>query len=168
MRTLAARPVLLAAALAWTAAAGAAAIEPREFATPEQDALYHELIGELRCLVCQNQNLAESDAPLAKDLRDEIAKMVREGRGREEVIDFLVARYGDFVRYRPPLRRDTWLLWAGPFVLLAAGLAALVLVLRRRQAAVSGPAPPDPEALARARALLGGGRSDAGGGDGAP
>ena len=167
MRALGARSALLAVALAWAAAAGAAAIEPREFPTPEQDALYHELIGELRCLVCQNQNLAESDAPLAKDLRDEIAKMVREGRDREEVVDFLVARYGDFVLYRPPLRRDTWLLWAGPFVLLAAGLAALAVVLRRRQRATA-PAVPDPEALARARALLGGGRSDAGSGDGAP
>jgi len=144
-----------------------AAIEPREFPTPEQDALYHELIDELRCLVCQNQNLAESNAPLAKDLRDEIAEMVRAGKGREEVIGFLVARYGDFVLYRPPLRRDTWLLWAGPFLLVGAGLVALAMVLRRRQAAPPAAAAPDPEALARARTLLGGDRAG-GGGDRAP
>ncbi len=154
MRALLAVLALLLA-LGRGAPAAAGAIEPREFPTPEQDALYHELIGELRCLVCQNQNLAESEADLAKDLRDEIAEMVRAGKSREEVIDFLVARYGDFVRYRPPLRRDTWLLWLGPFVLLAAGLAALAVVLRRRQRAAV-PAAPDPEALARARAFLGG------------
>ncbi len=144
-----------------------AAIEPREFPTPEQDALYHELIDELRCLVCQNQNLAESNAPLARDLRDEIAEMVRAGKGREEVVGFLVARYGDFVLYRPPLRRDTWLLWAGPFLLVGAGLVALAVVLRRRQAASPTAAAPDPEALARARALLRGDRAG-GGGDRAP
>jgi len=145
------RRLLAGLALAWAAAVHGA-IEPREFATPEQDALYRELIEELRCLVCQNQNLAESNAPLAKDLRDEVAKMVAAGKGREEVVGFLVARYGDFVLYRPPLRRDTWLLWAGPFLLLAAGLGGLAAVLRRRARAAS--APPDPEALRQARLLL--------------
>ncbi len=149
---------LAAVALFW-AGALPGAIEPRDFPTAEQDALYHELIEELRCLVCQNQNLAESNAPLAKDLRDEIAAMVTAGKGREEVVAFLVARYGDFVLYRPPLRPDTWLLWAGPFVLLVAGIGALALVLRRRSTAAGAPAP-DPGSLERARALLRGSAPD--------
>lgn len=88
---------------------------------------------ELRCLVCQNQTLADSHAPLAEDLRSEIRTMIVDGRSDEEIMDFLVSRYGDFVRYRPPLKATTWLLWFGPFLFLASGAAALGITLRRRQ-----------------------------------
>src|SRR6185295_17828437 len=87
---------------------------------------------ELRCLVCQNESLAGSHAELAEDLRREIRTLIRQGKTDAEVMDFLVTRYGDFVRYRPPLKPITWLLWGGPFLFLALGLGGLTLVLRRR------------------------------------
>ena len=87
---------------------------------------------ELRCLVCQNESLSGSHAELAQDLRREIRKMIGEGKTDQEILDFMVARYGDFVRYRPPMKPTTWLLWGGPFVLLAGGIAALIAFLRRR------------------------------------
>ncbi len=83
---------------------------------------YHALIQELRCLVCQNQNLAESNAPLAVDLKQQVADMLIDGRSDAEVKDYLLARYGDFVLYRPAFKPLTWLLWLGPFVLLAFAL----------------------------------------------
>ena len=87
---------------------------------------------ELRCLVCQNESIAGSQADLANDLRREIRKMIGEGKTDREILDFMVARYGDFVRYRPPVKPSTWALWGGPFILLAGGLGALVFFLRRR------------------------------------
>lgn len=87
---------------------------------------------ELRCLVCQNQTLADSDAPLAEDLRKEIRTQMREGKSDQEVIDYLVARYGDFVRYRPPVNNSTALLWFGPFALLLVGGFVLFRVLKRQ------------------------------------
>ena len=92
-----------------------------------------ELSTELRCLVCQNQTLADSNAPLAVDLRNQVREQLKSGKSERDVIDFLVARYGDFVLYRPPLQANTVLLWAGPFLLLVAGLALLVWRLRRRR-----------------------------------
>ena len=87
---------------------------------------------ELRCLVCQNQTLADSDAPLAEDLRREVRGMIVKDMSDEEIIDFLVSRYGDFVLYRPPLKATTTLLWVGPFVLLVGSGIALMVALRRR------------------------------------
>jgi cytochrome c-type biogenesis protein CcmH len=87
---------------------------------------------ELRCLVCQNESLAASRADLAQDLRREIREQIGQGKSDKEILDFMVGRYGDFVRYRPPLKGTTFLLWFGPFLLLVAGVAALVIVLRRR------------------------------------
>jgi cytochrome c-type biogenesis protein CcmH len=92
---------------------------------------------ELRCLVCQNQTLADSHAPLAEDLRKEIRLLIAQGKSDEEVLEFLVARYGDFVRYRPPLKGTTWLLWFGPFLLLGLGMAMLSRTLRRRRSQVT-------------------------------
>lgn len=106
---------------------------------------------EVRCLVCQNESLAGSRADLAQDLRREIRSLIKQGKTDQEVMDFLVSRYGDYVRYRPPVKPSTWLLWGGPFVLLAGGLAALVLFVRRRRntsAALS------PEEQREAAALL--------------
>lgn len=100
---------------------------------------------ELRCLVCQNQTLADSDAPLAEDLRAEIRTMMVRGRSDEEILDFLVSRYGDFVLYRPPLKATTVLLWVGPFLFLAGGGAALWVAIRRRQAPQDQDTPPTTE-----------------------
>ena len=88
---------------------------------------------EVRCLVCQNESLAGSRADLAQDLRREIRSLIKQGKTDQEVMDFLVSRYGDYVRYRPPVKPSTWLLWGGPFLLLAGGLAGLVLFVRRRR-----------------------------------
>ena len=86
----------------------------------------------MRCLVCQNESLAASQADLAVDLRREIREMIKQGKSDKEIKDFMVSRYGDFVLYRPPVMASTYLLWFGPFLLLAIGLAALVVYLRRR------------------------------------
>lgn len=99
---------------------------------PAVEARLKQLAVELRCLVCQNQTLADSNAPLAEDLRREVREMIVKNMSDQEIIDFLVSRYGDFVLYRPPLKATTTLLWAGPFVLLAGGGIALVVALRRR------------------------------------
>lgn len=87
---------------------------------------------ELRCLVCQNESLSGSHAELAQDLRREIRTLIGQGKTDKEILDFMVARYGDFVRYRPPLKPTTWLLWGGPFLLMAGGIATLIAFLRRR------------------------------------
>jgi len=92
---------------------------------------------ELRCLVCQNESLSGSHAELANDLRREIRTLIKDGRSDAEIMEFMVNRYGDFVRYRPPLKGTTLLLWFGPGVLFVGGLAALVLYLRRRDRAIS-------------------------------
>jgi len=114
-----------------------------------QQARYRHMIHELRCLVCQNQTIADSDAPLAQDLRTQVEKQIREGRSDAEIKQYLTARYGDFVLYRPPVKASTVLLWAGPFLLLFAALAiALRQLLRRR--AKDAPAPAlDSQALQR-------------------
>ncbi|OHC71805.1 MAG: cytochrome C biogenesis protein CcmH [Rhodocyclales bacterium RIFCSPLOWO2_02_FULL_63_24] len=108
---------------------------------------------ELRCLVCQNESLSGSHAELAQDLRREIRKMISDGKSDKEILDFMVARYGDFVRYRPPLKPTTWLLWGGPFVLMAGGLTALIAFLRRRARNGAAPALSEEEHR-RAAALL--------------
>jgi cytochrome c-type biogenesis protein CcmH len=99
---------------------------------PAVEARLKSLSQELRCLVCQNQTLADSSAPLAEDLRREIRELIAKGLSDKEITDYLVARYGDFVRYRPPLKSQTVLLWTGPFLLLAAGGLALAWSLRKR------------------------------------
>lgn len=99
---------------------------------PAVEARLKHLAVELRCLVCQNQTLADSNAPLAEDLRREVREMIAKNMSDKEIIDFLTARYGDFVLYRPPLKATTTLLWVGPFVLLTVGATALVITLRRR------------------------------------
>lgn len=103
-----------------------AAIEAYEFKDPATEADYKDLIEELRCLVCQNQNLAGSDADLAKDLRQQTYDMLTQGKSREDVVDYMVTRYGDFVLYRPPVKSSTLLLWVGPFALL---LIVLIIVM---------------------------------------
>ncbi len=100
---------------------------------PAVEARLKQLASELRCLVCQNQTLADSNAPLAEDLRREVREMIAKNMSDQEIIDFLVSRYGDFVLYRPPFKTTTVLLWAGPFVLVVGGGVVLAVTLRRRQ-----------------------------------
>lgn len=115
------------------------------------------ITAELRCLVCQNQSIADSNADLANDFRREIRHLIEEGRSDNEIMEFMVARYGDFVRYRPPVKGTTLLLWAGPGVLLLIGLTVLVRYLRRRNEAISDAAL-TPEELKAAENLLGASR----------
>ena len=111
-----------------------AAIDTYEFKGEVERERFRSLTEELRCPKCQNQNIADSNAPIATDLRREIYRMLDDGRSDKEIVDFLVMRYGDFVMYKPPLDSRTWLLWYGPFGLLGLGAIVLcVLVLRRRK-----------------------------------
>lgn len=110
---------------------------------------------ELRCLVCQNESLAGSRADLAMDLRRELRMLIKQGKTDAEIRDFMVSRYGDFVLYRPPVKPITWLLWVGPFGLMAVGLGALFVYLRRRNTEVaSTTADLSNEESQRAEALL--------------
>lgn len=110
----------------------ASAVEVREFDSPEKQQRYERLLDELRCLVCQNQSLADSDADLARDLRDEVYDIIQGGKSEEEAVKFLTDRYGDFVLYRPPLKPITLLLWGGPFLILLGGAVFLWNQGRRR------------------------------------
>jgi cytochrome c-type biogenesis protein CcmH len=140
-----ARICLLALFCGFAAAIGATEI--RTFKDANEQQRYERLVEELRCLVCQNQSLADSDADLARDLRDEVYQIIQSGKSDEEAVQFLVDRYGDFVLYRPPVKPITWLLWVGPFLALAGGL--LFIRLRTRQQATTRP--PDLSAAERER-----------------
>jgi cytochrome c-type biogenesis protein CcmH len=122
--------------LAWLLMALALAVQAKEAAPmAEDEAIEQRLVviaEELRCLVCQNESLAGSHAELAQDLRREIRTLLRQGKTDAEVMDFLVNRYGDFVRYRPPFKPTTWLLWGGPLLLLLLGAGVLAYNVRRR------------------------------------
>lgn len=116
------------------------------FKDPAQQARYEQLIRELRCLVCQNQSIADSNAALASDLRREVREMIAAGSSDAEIRAFMTERYGDFVLYRPPVAPRTWLLWLAPALLLLAGIGvAGVVILRRARAARSDPASLDEE-----------------------
>jgi len=144
------KPLLLILCLCAWCAPLQAAIETYEFDSPQMEADYNKLVNELRCLVCQNQNLAGSDADLAQDLRRETYQMLSQGQSPQQVVDFMVERYGDFVLYRPQFQSNTYLLWLGPFVLLMCVLVILV----RRLVSRKSPAAVDPEAIAHARQIL--------------
>ncbi len=147
--------LLLASLLAFGPWFPATADEARPLAEdPAVEARLLHIAEEVRCLVCQNESLAASQADLANDLRREIRAQIRQGKTDAQIMDFLVGRYGDFVRYRPPFNATTLLLWAGPFVALALGLAGLLRFLRRRQAAA--PVPLTEDEQRRAAALLDG------------
>ena len=134
-----ARHALLLAAL--LLAAMAHAEEPLVFKDTTQEARFYDLTQELRCLVCQNQNLADSDAPLAHDLRKEIWEMMQAGKSDDQIKTYLVDRYGDFVLYQPPIKSNTLALWLMPAALLAIGAIIVVLAVRRqaRQPAAGEP-----------------------------
>ena len=149
------RPALAAALLAFAIAASAQA-PVAEVASPDPavERRMRELAEELRCLVCQNQTIADSSAPLAVDLRNQLRGQIAQGRSDGQIRDYMVDRYGDFVLYRPPLRTRTVLLWAGPFVLVAIGIGIFLFVVRRRPAGAS--APLTDERRGELEALLGG------------
>lgn len=149
---LALRSLLVAALLALVPLTSVGKTAAPLAADPALELRLMRLAGELRCLVCQNQTLAESNAELAADLRNEIREQMRRGASDQNVIDYLVARYGDFVLYRPPLKASTLLLWSGPAILLLFGIGPLVRTLRRRRLPIKQATPSD---AARARELLG-------------
>jgi cytochrome c-type biogenesis protein CcmH len=122
--------IVLLLALSGLAYAG---VEYREFQNPEQQQAYESLTSELRCLVCQNQTIADSNAELAADLRRQVYEMLQQGKSREDIAQFMTDRYGDFVLYNPPFKLKTGLLWLGPVAFLLVGLAALVLFARRKK-----------------------------------
>lgn len=106
--------------------------EPIEFTDHVLEQRYESILEETRCLVCQNQSLADSNAELAQDLKKEIYDMIVSGKGDDEIIKFLVDRYGDFVLYRPPLKENTWLLWFGPFLFLLVGIVAAIIIIKKQ------------------------------------
>jgi cytochrome c-type biogenesis protein CcmH len=109
-----------------------AAFNLKQFDNPEHATRYEDLIYQIRCLVCQNQTIADSDADLAKDLRNEIHKMILSGQSDQQIIDFMVERYGEFVLYKPRMQLKTWLLWGGPALLLITGIIILIFNNLRR------------------------------------
>lgn len=127
----------------------AAALDPLGFEDAEKQARFEQLLGELRCLVCQNESLASSGAGLASDLRREVHRMVAQGRSNTEIKDYLLDRYGEFVLYRPQVSAKTWLLWFGPALLIGIAAIAAFITIRRR-----APNPDDEELSEADRARL--------------
>ena len=130
----------------WLACSGAWANEAAPVAAnPKLEARMMALAVELRCLVCQNQTIADSNASLAVDLRQQIREMLAKGQSERQILDYMTQRYGDFVLYRPPFKSSTVLLWVGPALLLVLALGTLVVVLRRRQRLGDDAFDPDPD-----------------------
>ncbi|MGW8705034.1 cytochrome c-type biogenesis protein [Brevundimonas sp. NPDC055814] len=140
---------LFAAALLAGAAAPALAEPPpapdRPLADPAQEARARALFGDIRCVVCQHESIADSPAGIAADLRGLVREQIAEGKTDAQIRDDLIRRYGDYVLFRPPVRIGTWLLWFGPFALAAGAGAVLVLRARRRVAAEAAPLTPEEE-----------------------
>ena len=145
-----------AAAPATAQAATSTELAPTVAPDPQLEADVQELSHKLRCLVCQNQSIAESNAPLAVDLREQVREQLSSGRSKEDVVEYLVARYGDFVLYEPPVKGVTLLLWGGPALLLFGSAGWLVLRLRRRSSELAATAGLSATERTRARELLAG------------
>ena len=118
---------------------------PPQFTSTAEEKRFHALVSELRCVMCQNQSLADSNAQIARDLRDEVLELMRQGKTDAEIKDFLVARYGEFVLYRPQVESSTWLLWFGPALVLLAGGFIVAGLVRRRAAGNTTPADDEQE-----------------------
>jgi len=128
------KQLLLAACLllgSWTHAAN---VEVYQFDDPEQEQIYKELTGELRCLVCQNQNIADSNAELAQDMRHKTYTLIKQGMSKREIADYMAERYGDFVLYKPPFSGKTLVLWVGPFVIFFLAIWLMLRTIRARRA----------------------------------
>ena len=151
-------PTTLALLALWLWPAGARAGEAQPVADdPVLEKRVMALAEDLRCLVCQNETLAGSQAPLAVDLRNQIREQLRAGKSEQEVVSFMTERYGDFVLFRPPVKASTYLLWFGPFVLLGAGLVVQYLYMKRRRARAAREQPLSEAERKRVEALLGDG-----------
>jgi len=118
--------------------AHAQAIEPMPFADHAQELRFQQLTRQLRCPMCQNETLADSNAPIARDLRNQIFQMMQHGQSDAQIKQYLVARYSGFVLYDPPLTRGTWLLWFGPLLILLCGAGAVAVIIRKRSRAATG------------------------------
>ncbi len=151
-RKTGAAQVLMLFIISWNCLA---AVEYRKFEDPQKVQTYHHLISELRCLVCQNQTIADSNADLAKDLRRQVYEMLQQGKSQQEIIAFMTQRYGDFVLYNPPFKAKTGLLWLGPVLFLVTGLVIVVFLARRSKAPADETSDTEQQALkARAKKLL--------------
>lgn len=135
--------LLLALLLAFSATA--AALDPFDFRDAAEEARFRALAHELRCVMCQNQSLADSNAQIAQDLRKQVLTLMREGKSDEEIKRFLVDRYSEFVLYKPPVTPATWLLWFGPALVLLGGIVAVATIVRRRAKQLPPPVPADDE-----------------------
>ena len=114
--------------------AALSAMDPFEYRSAEEEQRFRHLAAELRCVMCQNQSLADSNAMIAKDLRLELLSLIREGKSDDEIKQFMVSRYTDFVLYKPPMRPGTWLLWFGPLLILIIGAASIFVIVKKRSA----------------------------------
>lgn len=112
---------------------GFARVSAFEFQNEAQEEAYNDLVQELRCLVCQNQNIADSNAELAQDLKRKTYELVVSGKSKDEIADYMTERYGDFVMYRPPVTQTTLFLWVGPFIIMFIGIFFLIRVIRSRK-----------------------------------
>lgn len=127
--------VLFVAMLAFAGVAHAQAIEPMPFANHAQELRFQQLTRQLRCPMCQNETLADSNAPIARDLRNQIFKLMQEGKSDDQIKQYLVARYSDYILYNPPLKPGTALLWFGPLLILLGGAGVVLVAIRKRKRA---------------------------------
>jgi len=127
------RYLILMITLITATATWAAPVDTFQFETETQEKTFRKLSDELRCLVCQNQNLTDSNSGLAKDLRTEVYNMILDGKTEKEIVDFMVQRYGDYVLYRPPVKPLTWILWFGPVILFIGGVIYAIRIVRSRE-----------------------------------
>ncbi len=143
--------ILILSVLSFSAIAG---VEYKKFDDPSQEQTYQGLIEEIRCLVCQNQTIADSNADLAKDLRRQVYEMLQQGKSREQIVDFMTQRYGDFVMYNPPFKAKTGFLWLGPVLFLLIGLVLLVILSKRKRAKDSDANNAEKPNLSKVKSLL--------------
>ena len=145
------RKVFISLLMVCLIAPASASIEVRHFDNAQLESRYNHLINTLRCLVCQDENLANSNAELAGQLRDQVYKMVTDGSTDKQIIHYMVSRYGNFVLYDPPFMPTTYLLWIGPFALLIIGVIFMQVTLRRKR---KDPTDTDTSNYEKARQLL--------------
>jgi cytochrome c-type biogenesis protein CcmH len=145
--------IIFAVVLMMLAHVSHAKIESVEFDNEQMQEDYKVLINELRCLVCQNQNLADSNAELAQDLRHQVVEQLQQGKSRDDIVAYMVARYGDFVMYRPPVKGTTLLLWFGPLVFLLVAVTVVIVFVRKQKQKVVADVPEQEKS--KAHSLLG-------------